>query len=416
MVGTMKNLSRRDLLKIMGASGVCASSLGRLANAQSENPSYPYILVIECSGGWDQTTVFDNKQSVPTVSTDPSSFVQSGPGNLSYVTNAAMPSVQTFFDNFGENSTIVNGIYCHELDHKKALRRTNSTYSVTSEQVTSYLAHYATIVGAGRSFPHLVSDLPFEASLYDTFTFMYSLEDVSTLYPSYMSGFSSTSVSALRTYLNDSYSNFAASRISNTYSGRKIISLASKAPKEDAAVSILTSNYDATQSTNLRKRATLALNMFKNGYSQSAHILDETTLSWDSHENTISAQRTNFERLFADLNEILTYATSLNIQDNLVVIVKSEFGRHPRLINNGKNHWPFTSCLIWNKQLTGAKVCGQTDDYLRGKKLDPYLATEDSANAVEITFDSIFAGIFQRFAVAPSLLWPATLTPNNFIL
>ncbi|MDB2447442.1 DUF1501 domain-containing protein, partial [bacterium] len=152
------------------------------------------------------------------------------------------------------------------------------------------------------------------------------------------------------------------------------------------------------------------------GYTQTASVLDETHLAWDTHSNALADQSTRFDSLFGDLKIILDEAVSLGIDDQLLVVVKSEFGRDSRVSVNSKDHWPYSSCLIWNKTITGGKTVGLTDEYLRGKKLDPYLQTDTGTNSVLVTHDSIFAALFQSFGVSASLLWGEDLVPTNFIL
>lgn len=414
--GPAQAISRRSLLKNgVGTLPLLGISPGQMALSQSTT-TYPFFLVIECSGGWDQTLVFDDKLSVSTVSTDGSASSETGAGTLTYVHNASRPAVKNFFDSQGVYSTIVNGILCHSVDHDVALEQTTTTLSVTTEEITNYLTFYSTLVGAGTGFPALSVDLPVTPGTLDRNTYRVTLDDLENRLPQYRSSFSESTKAALRSYLNATYTNFTSGRLIGNSSGLKLNAFASKGLKEDAAPSVFGSLFDATETTSLRKRAKFALNLFANNYAMTAHVLDEDKLSWDDHSNTISAGGARFNRLFEDLSDIVAHAESLGIDQRLVIVVKSEMGRHPRIVSGLKNHWPFTSCLIWNKNMAGGKTVGQTDDYLRGLKLDPSIATENSANAVEVTFDSIFSALFSYSGVNSRLLWNEEILPANFII
>ena len=410
-------MKRRDFLKLSGFSAISATGFSRKIIAETEDTT-EYILTIECQGGWDQTLVFDNKLGSNILKVDPSASLGTGAGGINYVHNSSRPNVKTFFDTYGDNSTIVNGILTHDLDAHLAQRSTNSVKSVTLNENLNYSTFYASAAAPLKPYPHVSIDLPNDSASYEVYSYHGSLEAIESIQTSsnYLSGFSAATKNALKAYLSNAYLSFSSGRINGTYTGRKINSLASKGMKENSWISVLTANFDNTQASNLTKRAILALNLFNSNYTQTANILDDTPHSWDDHTNTLSAQNTRFDNLFRDLKIIIDYAVTLGIADRLTILVKSETGRDSRVSLNEKDHWPYTSCLIWSKSITGSKVVGKTDEYLRGIKLDPVSGLENTASEIEVSFDSIYAALFQNFGVNKNLLWKEDLSPSYFIL
>lgn len=411
----MKKISRRDLLKMGAASGTLMTGAGRVL---SQSVTYPFILQIECSGGWDQSMVFDNKVGSTVLQIDGSASLATGAGGINFVSSANRPSVDSYFNSHGAETTIVNGIFTRDLDHDLAQRRTNGVRNPLTNNPISFLTYYSTLTGLSKSYPHIISDVLNEADLYDVLTYKASLDFLKNADTRYLSGFGAATKSSLKDYLSKVYSRFSLGRINAEYDGRKVNTISSKALQESVSSSLLTANtlYDDTQPTNLRKRTFFALKMFEKGYSQAASVLDEEELSWDNHQTTTTSQNTNFERLFSDLEAIVDEAISLGIADNLIIVVKSEIGRDSRVSLNSKDHWPYTSCLIWSRQLTGGKVVGQTDDYLRGLKVDSYTGAAAPSYGVEVTFDSIYAAIFQKYGIDQKLLFGSNLIPGYFIL
>lgn len=81
-------------------------------------------------------------------------------------------------------------------------------------------------------------------------------------------------------------------------------------------------------------------------------------------------------------------------------------GRHPRLNSlGGKDHWTFTSALLFGAGVAGGRVVGAYDDTLLGEPIDP--ATGDpSPVGVSLTPDHLGATLLALGDVDPAA-WSA---------
>src|SRR5262245_7665492 len=114
--------TRRALVKRGGqaTAGLAAACAFRPFTAHAGSSFLPYILLVHCSGGWDTTMVFDNKLGVASCTSEDGAFAANGLGGISYVGHASRPAVTNFFDAYGLNAAIVNGIKAGSLESLSA--------------------------------------------------------------------------------------------------------------------------------------------------------------------------------------------------------------------------------------------------------------------------------------------------------
>jgi hypothetical protein len=114
------------------------------------------------------------------------------------------------------------------------------------------------------------------------------------------------------------------------------------------------------------------------------------------------------------------FAEQLKIDDRLVVVMSSDFGRTP-FYNDvaGKDHWPFHSVLIMKKNATWTnRVIGQTDDNLIGIPLDPNTLSPNP-NGILLEMDQVHQSLRNYLLVNSALrqAYPIENTwPSNFFV
>ena len=150
--------------------------------------------------------------------------------------------------------------------------------------------------------------------------------------------------------------------------------------------------------------------MFKNGLSQCATVQAGAHNAWDSHTNNFTNQTATYESLFDGLSRIISYAQTLGIDNNLGIVVVSELGRSPILNSTGgKDHWPYTSALLWGKGLKVGTVVGKSDATLRGIKISPRFGTTDASDVERITIQHVFAALFLKYGILKDLILPGVV-------
>ena len=84
------------------------------------------------------------------------------------------------------------------------------------------------------------------------------------------------------------------------------------------------------------------------------------------------------------------------------MVVLSEMGRTPMLNGfNGKDHWPYTSALLFGPGITGDRVIGGFDESYYGLTIDPATAEPDP-NGTVLSAEALGATLLQYAGVDPN--------------
>lgn len=359
------------------------------------------ILVINVEGGWDPTMVFDYKGDQSTIATDNGTVVTNG--NLKWVSKSSRPSIDSFMTTNANQLTIVNGIYTKGIGSEDTLAQMTITKQRSSEVYTDYLTWYASQAFSTLSIPHLLIDAPsIPGDLLST-SYQITLSSVKRWH------YENTTIpSALGSFNTWSFENSISKHNSNNFDSLKLSSLFLNQKRTFSLRSVFSGIYD-TSITDFKNRANIALVSFKNNLSGVATIRYGNENAFDTRQPStthFSEQSTLLESLFADLSWLLNELKNNSLDKNTIVVIRSNLGKNPVLnTSGGKNPWPFTSLLIWSPLWDGGKVIGKTDANLMGLPIDPIFGTENSATAINLTADNIFAAIFNRLSIPPSGLW-----------
>ena len=207
---------------------------------------------------------------------------------------------------------------------------------------------------------------------------------------------SSTAEAAIKKYLSAHYSSALGTFSSTGLDAEKINNLALNFLREQKigpSLGTYISNIGTTASKT-EYNIKLALELMAAGHTTAATIKTGSRSKWDSHKNNATVQSSSFEELFSAVSAGISYATSKSLDSNLIVLISSEMGRTPALnSDSGKDHWPYSSAMIWSPLIAGQKIIGTTDDFLRSVKTD--LSTgQASENGEILTMDHLFATIY----------------------
>ena len=98
--------------------------------------------------------------------------------------------------------------------------------------------------------------------------------------------------------------------------------------------------------------------------------LVQPNLFWDTHGYN-AAQGEAFNGFFAGLNALLGALWEGGSFEDTVVLAISEMGRTPRHNSQGgKDHWPWTSAMVVGPTINGGRAFGNTDAWLRPDPID----------------------------------------------
>jgi hypothetical protein len=121
----------------------------------------------------------------------------------------------------------------------------------------------------------------------------------------------------------------------------------------------------------MMQQSQLAVSAFRSGLAVAASV---SLGGFDTHGNHDRDQRRQQAKLLAGIDFLWEEAARAGLQDKVVIMVGSDFGRGPHYNapgdGAGKDHWPVTSVLMMGKGVPGGRVIGATDDRGLPRRLD----------------------------------------------
>ena len=385
-------LSRRNFLQ--GSLGLGTLGLGTLAlNSNvhaSISASKRKFIFLRVPGGWDTTRVFAPMFSNPNIDMEDEGELAMV-GDLSYVSHPERPEVDQYFQNFGAQSAILNGIIVPNINHMICNRLIYTGSSTGTEP------DWATRIAASK-----VEDYPLPHML---------------ISGKALGGLQSDLIISvgdngqLEQLLNGDIlerSDTPAARPPQTVEGISDLYLKSilEQPQAHQNPQFLRFYDQALDRVKLMKSLTSEIRWNTDGSEQSQInltvdlLLSDLTrcctleyyqLTFDSHENNDEKQSSNFAGLFGFLNNLIstlastTGLTQPSLLDETTIVMLSEMGRTPyQNSGKGKEHWYHTSGMLIGSGIQGGRVFGGFSDLFYGEPVD--LATgQVSAGGQEIS-------------------------------
>ena len=378
-------ISRRRLGLLSAGSLLSGLVLPRRLHAAAPGDSERKFLFVLCYGGWDTsftfTPMFDN--AAADVEPDATTAAASG---ITFVDSGARPSVRRFFEDYGSQCCVINGLEVPSITHERCRRivMTGST-STAADGWPAILAGHA---AGDLLLPHVVLAGP-------AYTWQYSSAVVRVgnngQLPALMDGTalaqSDQAVSGLppevaalgEAFLQgrvDEQAAAAAGRAQQVLSGYQgaLSQLQSLSDLDGVELS----PEDAGCARNLSNDAAAIFDLFALGIARCAMVRNDGWCSqtWDTHQDN-PLQSIHFEELFGYLSTLmadLNSRTALSgrpLSEEVTVVVLSEMGRHPQMNTwGGKDHWTFTSAMLIGAGVSGGQVIGALDDDALGRSID----------------------------------------------
>ena len=353
----------------------------------------PFVAVFNASGGWDTTYLMDPKGTP-----DLNDLYRNGDirtaGRIAYAPTAGhiaagRMSNQTFFERYGPELLVVNGIDVSVNNHSPCSR-----YVATGELDSTVYPTFPALVAAAKcpdvplaflSFGgysatgNLVplTRVPYLPSLRRLANAEYTIHNRARR-------FHHESVTARieQTLADANADGHALPRIRRA---RRFVHEAQMASK--SLERIVPHIPPQRPDDYFHEQVEIALAAFGSGLGVSATL---KLGNFDSH-NTNDVDQMRLIPLFLEgIDYMMVRAEQLGLRDRLVVIIQSEMGRTPWYNNTrGKDHWSVNSMMAMGPGITGNRVVGGTHvDPESGFDLAPNLVDPatllDSPNGVRI--------------------------------
>ena len=385
-------MNRREVLRGMVATGGLASLGFRLSWAQAGDYRGKFLVTLQADGGWDPTSFCDPKVNQPgekIINNWAANGLVEGDlpeaGNIRY---APIANNEAFFDNHYDKMLVINGVDAQTNSHTAGI--VHNWSGRISEGYPSATALWAA---------NAPESLPMAYVGFGGYT-----ESAGVVRPTRMSGpdrlrniaspevnargipyFSEAQWEMLERYRAEHAGGLGLepNRLRMAEANRVIFKAAMGSAVELAAfVDAVPPDDELEQPeyrfppktyprSELRQQAQLAVLAFKTGAAVSA---DLWLGGFDTHGSHDADQEWLLGNLTRSVNFLWKYAQTHGVDDRLVVVIGSDFGRTNHYNSQkGKDHWPIGSFVVMEKnQHWTNRVVGVTNElHFARQKLDP---------------------------------------------
>lgn len=410
-------ITRRSWLAgALTTAGIGAGALLRTTQARAEVGSPKNLIIVNAVGGWDTTYTIDPKQGLSTIDAPTDGTIREVSG-ITILDAATRPAVASFFGDFGDITTVVNGLQTSSISHTAGYRRIMTGSSALDAPDVGTIA--AVEHGIDRAAPYLVlGTVSFSGPYASAVTRTGNLNQLGTLLDPATSFPLDDGSFAFQRYVPDDAEAeliLAHMQQSATQQRGRWGSLGRNAIRgSDFEVAIergeqlkdigALASVDYAQSFSFQ--VDLAVDALKAGMSRSVEI---ELGGWDTHVANVQ-QSALWQGLFSELQRLLSRLEAEGLLEDTVVAVVSEMGRTPKLNGDaGKDHWPVTSAMVIGTELAGGQVLGATTDAFGGANVDLQTGEVDDGGS-PLRHGNFAAGLLERVGVDPSA-YLGSITP-----
>lgn len=389
------------------------------SNTFAQSSFIPFVLHIHASGGWDTTMVFENKIGKVGVSHEPGATTATGAGNIAYIHHANRPAVKTFFDTYGANTAIVNGLNAGGINRIHALKTMMGAIPAGRFRYSDWISYFTFSTNPVMPLPHLVIDAPWMPGDYSSVATLLPSSMIDTFAEGPNGNLDATAENALTAFRTSVFNKIATNASGRSLDADKLYALTQSYSRNSILYSetrkAVAAMGDTSADSAFFRNGKLAIEMFAQGSSQAVTLQSGKDNEWDTTVDNYKLQAEKFQSLFSGINSILSYAASRGVGSKLLVIVTSERGRAPILnAQAGKSAWAFTSALLYGVGIRGGTTVGLTDDYLRGLPIDPIFGGI-STNSAPLEMGNVMSAIYLKTNVPAKILLP-NHTPLSSII
>ncbi len=398
--------TRRSLLGALGASALMRPGLASAADGTAKN-----LIIVFAKGGWDTTYVFDPKPDAPLVATGVGDYAAFGNGALWF--DAGRPNVTAYFERYGALTSVINGVNVPSVAHGSCTTRILTGYrDLTKPDIGAIMARQ---IGTNSPIPYLDIGGGARAGQYGAdLGYMGNTNQLGDLVLEELASRPPDRSAWARAFLDEEQSDlvrqFVETRAHRQGAERAVQGLNAQRLQDfmlgldrshqlpDYADFFRNVGNDRT----FEQQARIAAEALAAGLCRAAHL--DMGVSFDTHADNPD-QIGLYDQTFAGLIALFDVLGSTpspsggTLIDDTTVLVLSEMGRTPMLNDdNGKDHWPFTSCMVAGAGVRGHQVLGATNDSLVGDTVDFTTGLPHAAGA-PLSAEHVLAGVLDLFGL-----------------
>ena len=377
-------MKRRDLFKLAGATGLTLTAplaWLRATSAIAQEGSTrtydgPLFLFVNAGGGWDPTSLCDPKGRANEEEDKPvNMFFKGEIAQAGQIRYAPVQGHREFFERHHQRMTVINGIDTATNGHDSGSRHIWS--GNLAEGHPSLGALIASVHAPGKAMAYITNggyDLTqgivprTRVGSVDALERVAFVNEIDTGNDSRDDLFHTEQTmnriqAAQRARLE---SKIASSRLPHEHHALNTLHLARGSDNELKRLNEFLPEIDGST---IKRQSQIAIAAYRAGLSVAANL---SIGGFDTHGNHDQNQYAALERLLSGISDIWDEAERAGVDDKLIVVVGSDFGRTPYYnSNNGKDHWSVTSMMIMGDAVPGDTVIGASDERFSLKTIDP---------------------------------------------
>lgn len=406
-------MKRRTFIQMMSVA--TAAALLPTTTYAADEYTGPLYIFVHAGGGWDPTSLCDPKGHEDG-DADPmnkqfktSEIKQSASGpNISYAPLGEDYKFQTFFDKYGQDLLVINGINSQTNGHSSGERYAGSG------QLTEGLPSLAALV-AGIHLPSSPMAYLGNGGYRRTqgVTAATRIDNATRL----------AEISLPNSLGSGSYHNESTFARLNEKRTERLARLRSNQSLDNVVDSLKQFDLTHASAADLKKvvefvpddinthpkrsnriftQGRLAIAGYKAGLTVSLSV---AMGGFDTHSNHDGNHDKRLQDVLEGVDLLMQDATANGVGNDIVVVIESEFGRTPGYNDgNGKDHWTTTSMMMMGKGITGNRVIGQTTERHKYMKVNPNTLAIDEENGVAITFAHVHKSLREQMGISTHTL------------
>lgn len=385
-----RNLFSLPMQQLVLLIGMLSFSEVTLARFQQK-----VFLHLVCDGGMDPSMVFEWKgTAVNSFAQEDGASKRLSASGLEHVSHTARPSVDLYFDRWGDRTAIINGITAADMT-PKALGGA-ALHVGAGGKGRIWLSAYAEDNGKGRPAPVLLfPDFPLLGQASDMNLLASIPSDLLSPVIARRRRISGVVREALFSGFRTDLVEFSADFRSGSGDQQRSLHLDRQMRFQrelESEIPAIWGRVHNPAMPDFVSQAKVSLEYFSMNKSLGALVRVGGKNSWATPDNHFQRQTVKFEELFAGLNSILDHAYALGIQSRLVIIVSGQQGKSPWLNQaSGKDPWPVSSVMIWGDGIRSGAT-GRSDSTGRPVKINPRFGTT-TGSLVALTMENIYASL-----------------------
>lgn len=399
-------MNRRDVLKIAGLTGISFGLQPMIGSssraALADEIETPLFLSVHAGGGWDPTSFCDPKGRADETSPDPVNHYMIDqirtPSASSPIRWAPMGQNEAFFQAHYDKLLIVNGVDTSTNNHSTGTRYLNS--GQLEEGHPSFAAMLTAMVGPQLPLGYITN------GGYDITrgivprTRLGSLGVISRVAEPDLDGdrlFNSDPVTARM----DMYRAERFGRLKDAQQlpklQRGLLDLEASRSGQNELKRLNENLPDLNRfNTSLGQQGAIAIAGYRSGLTAAANL---SVGGFDTHGDHDNRQAAALNNLSSGLMEIWSEVERHGLEDRVLIMVNSDFGRTPRYNEgNGKDHWSITSLFFLGAGVRGNRVIGATDEGVNALPLNMQ-TLEPDPQGQKLQPTHIHAALRARFGV-----------------